>query len=331
MAGRPSTGSGTGLVPVRRAGDRALMFFDDESPAVLRRTMIAAGYRDDEVRRMCRRREAVALRPGAYLAAGDRRLQRAEDRHRLLVHAALEQLGGDAVVSHVSAAVLHGLDVWAIPLGRAHLSRPGTSGGRRTRFLHRHAERLDADQLEVVDGVVVTSVAETVCALARTVPFEQAVVVADGALHRAKVTAAALAAAVARAAGRPGVGAAERVIAFADGRAESPGESRSRVAIRRAGLPVPVLQLPLRSARGARLGLADFGWPDHGVVGEFDGLEKYGRLVRPGRSAADVLVAEKRREDAMRDAGLRVVRWIWDEIAPFDAVAARLRRALQLP
>src|SRR3712207_7024957 len=32
------------------------------------------------------------------------------------------------------------------------------------------------------------------------------------------------------------------VVAFADGRAESPGETRSRVAIRRAGLPAPVLQ-----------------------------------------------------------------------------------------
>jgi hypothetical protein len=37
--------------------------------------------------------------------------------------------------------------------------------------------------------------------------------------------------------------------------------------------------------------------------------------------------AEKRREDALRDHGLEVVRWVWDELDPFDAVLARLLRA----
>jgi hypothetical protein len=303
---------------------------EDEAPILLRRRLLAAGYRDDEVRRMRRRRQAVPLRPGAYLTADDPRVRLPEDRHRALVHAAIEQLGSDAVVSRVSAAVLHGLDVWAVPLGRVHLSRPGDGGGRRSCHLHRHVERLDAEQVVLVDGIAVTSVAETVCALARTEPFEQAVVVADSALHRRRVTPDELDAAVERAAGRPGVGAAARVVAFADRRSESPGESRSRVAMHRLGLPPPVLQLPMRSARGEPLGRADFGWPDRGAVGEFDGLVKYGRLVRPGGSAADVVVAEKRREDAARDAGLRFVRWTWDELAPFDRVATRLRRALGL-
>jgi hypothetical protein len=36
---------------------------------------------------------------------------------------------------------------------------------------------------------------------------------------------------------------------------------------------------------------------------------------------------EKRREDALRDHGLEVVRWVWDELDRFDEVAARVRRA----
>ena len=90
-----------------------------------------------------------------------------------------------------------------------------------------------------------TSVARTIADLGRKLPFEVALVPADGALFRKVVTPDALAAAVERGAHRPRNGAARRVVAFADGRAESPGETRSRVAIRRAGLPAPVLQHPV--------------------------------------------------------------------------------------
>ncbi len=38
-------------------------------------------------------------------------------------------------------------------------------------------------------------------------------------------------------------------------------------------------------------------------------------------------MAEKLREDEIRDLDLRVVRWIWPEIDEFDPVAGRLRRA----
>ena len=33
---------------------------------------------------------------------------------------------------------------------------------------------------------------------------------------------------------------------------------------------------------GQVLGTADFGWPERGIAGEFDGFAKYGRLLRPG-------------------------------------------------
>jgi hypothetical protein len=38
-------------------------------------------------------------------------------------------------------------------------------------------------------------------------------------------------------------------------------------------------------------------------------------------------VAEKLREDEIRDLDLRVVRWIWEEIDHFDPVTERLCRA----
>jgi hypothetical protein len=89
-------------------------------------------------------------------------------------------------------------------------------------------------------------------------------------------------------------------------------------------LPVPILQHRFEIAGGARV---DFWWPEHGTVGEFDGRVKYGRLLRPGQDPAEVLWEEKRREDALRDTGASVVRWVWDEIPTFDPVADRIRRA----
>jgi len=61
-------------------------------------------------------------------------------------------------------------------------------------------------------------------------------------------------------------------------------------------------------------------------VGEFDGLVKYGRLLEPGQVPADVLFAEKRREDAMRAQLRGLTRWTWSDIDTFQEVARRLPR-----
>ena len=57
---------------------------------------------------------------------------------------------------------------------------------------------------------------------------------------------------------------------------------------------------------------------------------KCGRLVPDGRTPADVVVAEKIREDGLRAEGLAVVRWTWVDIDRFDPVAARLRRGFSI-
>ena len=63
-------------------------------------------------------------------------------------------------------------------------------------------------------------------------------------------------------------------------------------------------------------------------MGEFDGLVKYGRLLQPGQAPAEAVVAEKLREDALRDQDLRVVRWTWTDLSPFTPTATRLRHRL---
>ncbi|WP_375424270.1 hypothetical protein [uncultured Friedmanniella sp.] len=131
---------------------------------------------------------------------------------------------------------------------------------------------------------------------------------------------------LARASGRPGVAAARRVVAFADPRSESPGESHSRVVLHAIGLPPSSLQYEVSDPSGRVVARCDFGWEEHRTVGEFDGVVKYGRLLSPGQTAADVVYAEKRREDAVRDLDLRMVPWGWHDLQRERVLAARLRR-----
>lgn len=293
-----------------------------------RRDLLAAGFAEGELRRWLRSGELVSLRRGVYLRS-DSLPADAEARHALSVQAALPGLAADAVVSHVSAAVLFGLPVWNVSLARVHVTRPRRAGARRTARLHVHAAPLDPDEVVEVGGLAVTAPARTVVDIARSLPFEQAVCMADGALQARLLTRTEVDAALARSGRRPGTPAARRVAQFADGLSESVGESRSRVALRRAGLPVPVLQWTVDSVEGHPLGRVDFGWPDLCTVGEFDGRIKYGRLLRPGQDPGDAVFEEKLREDAIRAEGLAMVRWCWSDLTAFAPVADRLRRAFR--
>lgn len=290
--------------------------------------MLAEGVPADELRRRLDSGELVAVRRGAYLPRGTVP-DDPVDRHVLEVRAAVRDLAGDPVVSHVSAAAVHGLAIWNVPLARVQLTRNRRSGGRRTGSMHVHAATVEPDEIGLVGGVMVTSVARTVVDLARTVGFEQAVVIADSALHTTPVTIEELWDALARGRYRPGNANARRVLRFADGRSASPGESRSRIAIARAGLPPPELQWRVRSASGGLIAQVDFAWRDLHTVGEFDGRIKYGRLLKPGQNPGDVVFAEKLREDAVRAEALHMARWTWPDLDHFTPVATRIRQSFR--
>jgi len=300
---------------------------DDQAPLLLRPALLAAGFSAGELRRDRRRGSLAVVRRGAYVRAGDRRLEDPVTRHALLIAAEVRRVAPSAVVSHVSAAVLHGLPVWGVSLDQVHVTRARPSGARAGRTVSVHSAPLASAQITCVDGVATTCPARTVVDLARTVLLESAVVTIDAALRRGLVTRATLDDALRRAIGWPGVPAARTAVAFGDGLAASVGESRSRVALERHGLPAPTLQWEVW--HGAELiGRVDFAWPERGTVGEFDGRIKYGRLLRPGQEPGDAVFDEKLREDKLRAAGLRVVRWVWKDLAAFAGVANRLRDAL---
>jgi hypothetical protein len=125
----------------------------------------------------------------------------------------------------------------------------------------------------------------------------------------------------------PGVRAARRVVEFLDVRSESAGESVSRVRLMEEGLPTPEPQFEIFGPDGGLIARVDFHWRDQKTVGEFDGKLKYGQLLRPAERVEDVIFKEKLREDAVRDLGLQVVRWIWDDLYRPGILRERVLRA----
>jgi hypothetical protein len=294
---------------------------------------LAAGFSADELRGLLREGRLTPVRRGSYVHGG-----LPEDvlaRHVLQVRAAVGELASDAVVSHVSAAVLHGLRIWGVRLDRVHVTRRRRTGGRCGVLVHVHSAALDPAEIVMIGGLPVTSLARTVADLGRMLPFERAVVFCDSAMFHKRpdrVDQSDVLAVLDHEPRRPGTKAARRALDFSSALSESVGESRSRVAIAAAGLPPPVLQWEVHAAAtGAFVGRVDMGWPKLRTVGEFDGLVKYGRTLRPGQDIAEVLVEEKIREDALRDEDLGVVRWIWKDLTNFGPTADRLRSRFRAP
>lgn len=106
----------------------------------------------------------------------------------------------------------------------------------------------------------------------------------------------------------------DSVLALADARAESAGESLSRVVIHQLGFELPEPQVEIRDASGQLIARVDGLWKSTGLVGEFDGLQKYSGTFAGSTPPSEVVVAEKRREDALRRAGHDVARWIWSDL-----------------
>ncbi|MDO4901919.1 hypothetical protein [Actinomyces sp.] len=214
------------------------------------------------------------------------------------------------MLARESAAVIHGIPLVGEIPKQVQVVRPGRDGGRSSMGIHTLRAGCDF-QTVLDDGVSVASVAQTLADLGRRRPLRYVLAGFDAMLREGRVTKDGItAAAPERTWGRQRL---RRTIQAADPDSESPGESLSRAVMIEHHLPMPALQEPVRDQRGGLLGRVDFIWPEHGVIGEFDGRVKYGRELT-GRPVDNVLLAERRRElDIESATGMRVVRWLWDD------------------
>jgi hypothetical protein len=266
----------------------------------LRSQAVACGYNDDEIRLLVQRRVWTRVRRGAYIATQMWAELDEAGRHVVHTRAAMLRMEPPAVASHGSAAALTDLPTYGVDLDRVHLTRPTRHFGRIRAGVAHHEAALDSADVIDVDGTPCTALRRTALDVAREFGFESGVVCADAALRRGVDPARLESLAVAMSAwpdSRPVLPVAR----FADGGAESPGESLARMFVVAIGLPAPRTQVVFRSGSfAARVDMLveEFGW-----VIEFDGRLKYRRTrddCDPVVDDGEIVWAEKQREDALR-------------------------------
>jgi very-short-patch-repair endonuclease len=236
--------------------------------------------------------------------------------HALRARAAAGVLRPGAVVTGRSAAVLWGIDL-AEPEDDVELTLPPDAHPVRTAGVRVRRAVLDPRRVCSHRGVRVSDPVSTTVALAGSLPLEEAVVAVDR-MTFSRVAGLAEVRALAGALAGRGCRRARTACALADGLAQSPQETKLRLLLWRSELPAPVAQH--RVVHGGRfVAEVDFGWPEHRVAVEYDGLWH----AEPGQFAKD-----RRRLNRLTAAGWRVVFVTAADLHRPDELLARIAALL---
>ncbi len=110
-------------------------------------------------------------------------------------------------------------------------------------------------------------------------------------------------------------------LALADGRSESPLETRLRVLLTRAGLAPEALQYNVYDDDGRFLARVDLAWPSVKLAVEVDGREYH--------ESPKALFRDRERANDLVDIRWRVIRITWRDILEHpEDVIRRIRRAI---
>ena len=161
-----------------------------------------------------------------------------------------------------------------------------------------------SDIHRTADGLFVTSPLRTVLDLSASLPLEASVCALDAALHRGSVTVAELDGAVAGRRGQPWSRAVASAVAAADGRAESPIETLTRLLLLPA-LPELEPQVELRD-RGGR------------VLARFDLADRRRRLAVEGDGKAAHSGPAMVAKDRARDLRSEEHGWVTERVTWYD-------------
>lgn len=312
-------------------------------------SLIEGGLTRAQVRAAAARNELFQIQRGIWLARESwEEVKDTEDQLRLAARAALMAFPG-CVVSHATAAQLHGLPVppseeWS---RRTWLTTPDMAIGdwpivHLTRIKGRSiASRSYAPWVQVhgghgkvtshqVEGVPITDVMTTAVDVSCSTSTRWALAIMDAAIRRTfgpsiefDFIRREIRGRISRHVRRPGIRRVRRVTPLVNPAAESALESISRWHMHRARIPAPELNVDVLGSDGKNY-RADFYWKAQRVIGEADGMGKYMTI--------EDLHAEKRRHLALEQAGWRVVRWDWQQaLWQPRQVVSLVRAALEMP
>jgi len=304
-----------------------------------RASLVAAGWTDKQIRAAVRTRDIRRVHHGWYILQSLWDGLFWEQQHLAHVMAVVDDARAPGpIAAGESAAVVYGLPLYHHRPARVHVICNADERVASTADVMRHYGPLEDFEIAEVNGIRCTSLARTVVDVARTCDLETAVACADAALRQVAVNdddpfdycedaaedlRREMRAVIDRMPRSRGIRVARWVVEFADGRAQSIGESVTRLRFVQLGFRVPRVQVRIDGPNGAFYVVdldAEYWWV------EFDGSSKYlDPQLRSGLSAGEVVVAEKKREDWIRAVSGRMVVRLGDEhIVTLDACAQRL-------
>jgi len=280
-----------------------------------------AGLTRHQVRQRVRSGSWSAVARGAYLPQGERTYDgldlharaRVEHFHQAIA-AAIRNPG--AVVTDASAAIVHGLPLLELPRNvQLGVAPPGWTGTRSgIDFRMRSFDEADVEW----KSVGVASAWRAWIDITRFGSLAASLTCGDFAARNG-LWPEASSSDIERFRGMWGYRKLRQAAVLVDGVRESPLESASFAYFVKQRLPLPRMQVEIRSQAGGFVARVDFLWERARLVGEADGAVKY-----EGR---EDLYAEKRREDAIRAQGFRVLRWGMGDLRSRE-LAERIRSQL---
>jgi Arc/MetJ family transcription regulator len=179
--------------------------------------------------------------------------------------------GRRATAAGLSAAALHG-SRWIdaeLPAELFHSSRHPTRG------IVLHGDQLSDGETCSVGGVAATTPARTAFDIGRRPGLTDAVIHLDALMQATRLVKPAIDVLVDRHAGARGIVQLRAAIDLADGGAESPQETRTRLLLTSAGLPPTHTQIEVYDHFGYFVARIDMGWVDWAVGVEYDGVQHW--------------------------------------------------------
>lgn len=296
----------------------------------LRRDLVAAGWTDHMLIQAVRRGELVRPRYGAYVDGRAWAALDASGRHEVTARAVVAASRTALVLSHATAATLHGTPDYGLDRTDVHVTRRDGRTGRAEAGVRQHRGRLLAGDDTTVRGTPTMSPTRTALELTTMLGTEPALVQVNDLLHRGLTTADQLAQRYENGMERwPSTLRTDLVLRLADHRIESVAESRFVFLAWQQHLPAPEPQVDIADADGVIRARVDFAWAERGVFLEVDGRVKYEKLLRPGENVVDVVLREKKREALVcRLTGWRCLRVDWADLENPERTARWIRDEL---
>jgi hypothetical protein len=231
-------------------------------------------------------------------------------------------LGPGAFAALDTALELHGIaGLRRDPVVHVSVPVDAPRSQRRTEpTLTVHQLTVPPRDLVEVAGIPVTTPLRTVVDVLLRQRRYPAVGVLDSALNRGLLTPADLARVPAMLARRRGAVTARSYLAEADGRAQSPLETRARLRCVDGGVAPDVLQLPIRDHDDRLIAVGDLGWRWARLIAEADGAAPHG--------TPQALFADRRRQNLLLNSGWRVLRFTWADTLHPDYIPRTVHQAL---